>query len=373
MSPTKPRVFYQHQRPKRRVARKRRIVRRPMLTVAQILAWADAFHARTGRWPNADTGKIADAIGENWNAVDQCLYKGCRGLPGGLCLARLLAEQRGVRNRLTLPQLKEEQILAWADEHYKRIGEWPTLLSGRIVDAAGEEWRAVNACLQQGCRGLPGGSSLARLLAEHRDVRNKQALPALTHKQILTWADAYHDKYGDWPRPESGKIDGTNGETWFAVEMALNKGQRGLHGGLTIPRLLAKHRGVRNKAALPPLTHEQILKWADAFHRRSGRWPRCSSTIVVEGEPETWKYLDSCLRDGVRGLSGGYSFAQLLADERGVRNVASPPKLTRKQILTWADKHHNRTGEWPKRFSGPIVDAPGETWNAVDLALMRGP
>jgi hypothetical protein len=36
-----------------------------------------------------------------------------------------------------------------------------------------------------GSRGLPGGSSLARLLARERDVPNKQDLPRLTVRQIL--------------------------------------------------------------------------------------------------------------------------------------------------------------------------------------------
>ncbi len=37
----------------------------------------------------------------------------------------------------------------------------------------GETW----AALDQGAHGLPGGSSLARLLEEHRGVRNKALWP----------------------------------------------------------------------------------------------------------------------------------------------------------------------------------------------------
>jgi hypothetical protein len=53
MSPAKPKVFFHHQFKKRRKPRKRRVAGPPPLTVPQILAWADAFHARTGRWPKA--------------------------------------------------------------------------------------------------------------------------------------------------------------------------------------------------------------------------------------------------------------------------------------------------------------------------------
>ena len=44
--------------------------------VDQILAWADAFHARHGRWPTQRSGRIADAEGMTWACVDQSLYHG---------------------------------------------------------------------------------------------------------------------------------------------------------------------------------------------------------------------------------------------------------------------------------------------------------
>ena len=38
-------------------------------------------------------------------------------------------------------------------------------------------------------------------------------------------------------------------------------------------RLLAKARGHRNRAALPPLSEERILAWADTHQRNRGHWP----------------------------------------------------------------------------------------------------
>jgi hypothetical protein len=67
---------------------------RPPLTVQQILAWADAHHARTGGWPNAKTGPIPEAPGQTWSAVNMALYVGFRGLPGRDTLARLLGRLR---------------------------------------------------------------------------------------------------------------------------------------------------------------------------------------------------------------------------------------------------------------------------------------
>jgi hypothetical protein len=68
--------------------------RRPPLTVAQILAWADAHHARTGQWPRQYSGPVAGADGENWAAINNELWQGLRGLPGGDSLERLLGRYR---------------------------------------------------------------------------------------------------------------------------------------------------------------------------------------------------------------------------------------------------------------------------------------
>jgi hypothetical protein len=58
-------------------------LRRPQLTVAQILAWADAHHVRTGQWPHADSGHVRDNPNEKWGNLNQALRLGLRGLPGG--------------------------------------------------------------------------------------------------------------------------------------------------------------------------------------------------------------------------------------------------------------------------------------------------
>jgi hypothetical protein len=47
-------------------------------------------------------------------------------------------------------------------------------------------------------------------------------------------------------------------------------------------------------------------------------------------------------------------------------------KLTVAQTLTWADAHHARTGAWPRRDSGPVAGAPGETWVNIDQAMKKG-
>jgi hypothetical protein len=39
---------------------------------------------------------------------------------------------------------------------------------------------------------------------------------------------------------------------------------------------------------------------------------------------------------------------------------------------TRRNRHHARTGNWPRRESGSIPEAPGDSWCAVDAALRAG-
>lgn len=87
---------------------------------------------------------------------------------------------------------------------------------------------------------------------------------------------------------------------------------------------------------------------------------------------ENWRSADNGLRLGLRGLPGGDSLAKLLSRRRGVRNRKALPPYSVSQILRWAEAYHAKHGSWPKRSSGPIETAPGETWTAVEVALSHG-
>jgi hypothetical protein len=342
------------------------------LTETQILAWADAYREATGHWPTKDSGRIAGTVCEFWAGVDRALRLGLLGLPGGSSLAQLLRDRRDVRYASWTPPLTEEQILAWADQHFERFGKWPTTSSGEVIGAHGERWGMLDHALRRGTRGLPGGSSLPRLLFERRGVRNPGALPELTIEQILVWADEFHRQTGKWPTENSGRIANSGGETWVGVDTALRKGTRGLAGGSSLPRLLGEQRGVRNKTNLPDLRIEQILAWADEHLERTGSWPTVRSGPIESAPGETWAGVDAALCRGTRGRAGGTTLARLLADQRRVRNHMGLPRLTSRQILAWADAHQRRTGEWPTAKSGPIPEAPGETWMRVETALRDG-
>src|SRR5262249_34461391 len=217
---------------------------------------------------------------------------GLRSLPGGSSLAQLLAEKHGVRNVKDLPPLAEDTILRWADEHQQRTGSWPTSDAGVIPASGGEKWQALDTALRNGARSLPGGSSLAKLLAEHRGVRNRKGLPPLSEAQILGWADAFHERSGTWPTAKSGPITDAPGETWLPVQMALRNGTRGLASGSSLALLLAEKRGVRDARSLPSLSAEQILEWADAWHARTGGWPGIESGLIPDATGETWSAVN---------------------------------------------------------------------------------
>ncbi len=344
----------------------------PPLSIKKILAWADAHHKRTGKWPGMESGRVHGVPSETWDGVNAALRKGRRGLFAGGSLARLLVERRGIRSRIALPELTIRKILAWADAYHTRTGNWPQLTSGQVYGQPFEKWSAIHYALNRGIRGLPGGSSLVRLLARHRGVRNRSRLPKLTIRKILSWMDAYHNRTGRWPNAQSGPVEGAVGETWRAVETALRKGLRGLPGGSSPARLLERYRGVRNPATLPSLRVETVLKWADAHYRRTGRWPTVTSDLVQGTRNETWSSINSALHHGRRGLPGGLSLNLLLAKYRGVPKRVRLPMLTEKRILAWADAYHRRTGTWPNRLSGRVGHPPGITWRPIDGALLRG-
>jgi hypothetical protein len=299
-------------------------MRRPVIYISDILAWADAFHDRVGRWPVWSDGPVMGQIDLTWGGVNQALIKGNRGLRPGSSLAKLLLAYRGRRHKGLLPHYTTLKILAWADAHHRRTGEWPSCWDGLIADAPGETWLAVDKALRKGTRGQPGGSSLAQLLCAHRGVRNHRDLAPLTPEQILGWADALHSRTGAWPTRKSGPVPEVPGETWQGLHEALRNGRRGLPRSVSLARFLARHRGVRNIQDLPNLSVRRILAWADAHFERTGRWPVHTSGPIPGAPGETWGGIHATLNRGGRGFPPGGSLYRLLREHGRLRSKALP-------------------------------------------------
>lgn len=276
---------------------------------------------------------------------------------------------RAIERVTERPPLTIEQILAWADEHKERTGAWPKAQSGLIPGTNGDKWANIEVALQSGGRGWQGKSSIARLLHEHRGLRNRGALPPLTLDSVLQLVDKHKATFGEWPNSSTRELT-EDGDTWSSINAALMVGLRGLFGGSSLAQLLRDYRGVRNPGILASLSLETILDWADDHHSRTGEWPT-SASGPIEGTDEVWRNINACLFHGRRGLKGGSSIAQLLALHRKVLNAKALPKFTIKQILRWADSYFTANNAWPTRDSGTI---PGiqDTWQRVDSALLEG-
>ena len=194
--------------------------------------------------------------------------------------------------------------------------------------------------------------------------------PPLTIEQILAWADEHKAATGGWPSVASGLIPGEP-ETWARIDDCLSQGSRGLPSGLSVAKLLSQYRGTRNNKDLPALTFEQILEWADAYHRQHGRWPANTRHDIIEGTDESWRNVAAAMRIAGRGLPYAITLADLLARHRAVPNAQNLPPLTVKTILRWADQYHRLHGKWPEVKSGRAPGRP-ESWASIDNSLRQG-
>ncbi len=169
-----------------RLFKKHGIVRprkqRPKLDPADILRWADAFFAAYGYWPYARSGPVAGVPKANWRAIDVSLRLGNRGLPGGSSLSDFLNEHRGIfeGRQGRIYRISDERridmkkVMSWARAYRKKTGIWPHLGSGEIPGSGGYRWGLVDMALRFGRRGLPGGTSLARLFGHKKKKKPKK-------------------------------------------------------------------------------------------------------------------------------------------------------------------------------------------------------
>jgi hypothetical protein len=182
-------------------------------------------------------------------------------------------------------------------------------------------------------------------------LRSRPKRAPLSIEEILLWADEWFAAHGEWPNINSGEIPGTLDDTWARIDDSLRNGHRELpkKSGLSLARLLEKRRGVRNSEYPPRLSVSQITRWAKAFHRRTGKWPKEDSGPIPEAVGETWLAIDMALRKGRRGLPEGSSLPRLLAALRRSESATSStphcdqdPAMGRRVLLAAAQATNGR-------------------------------
>jgi hypothetical protein len=308
-----------------------------------------------------------------WRRIDEALRRGSRGLRPGGSVVRLLHQRLGVPLRRQIGEpLTQKTIVNWAKTYHARTGTWPSVSTKERIHETGERWGTIDQALKMGHRGLPGGSSLARLLGKEKGSIRSLKRPQLHIHEVLQWADAFRERTSRWPRQASGQIPEAPGLTWMNVNHALFYGNRGFRGGSSLARLLTRYRGampVKRKSEGRTLSIEQIKSWILTHHASTGKWPGQKSGSVIGGPDITWSALYRALNEGRYGLPKGIRMASL----RPVIEIERAGlRLSVRQIVLWARAHHRRHGFWPTPFDGRIPDAPGETWLKVEDALRRG-
>ena len=225
--------------------------------------------------------------------------------------------------------LSISQILKWADAHHARTGAWPTVKSGILHEDPNETWARIDGALVRGFRGLKGGSSLPKLLRRRRGVRHCRRRPGIDVRKLLQWADAHYISHGTWPSCGSGIIPDSDGLTWAVAFKSLRHSKRGAARRRTFERLLAQRRIPKGARAPSKLTIAEILKWADDYFSRNGRWPSRQSGGIRGEQGLCWRNIDHMLRRGKRGLPGGSSLKHLLLAERGRVPIPKPTWVPR--------------------------------------------
>ena len=320
------------------------------LTVEQILAWADTHYEAAGSWPTAASGPVARCSGAHMELGQHHAAQGRPG-PAGRLDACPLAEAARSGGR-DWPMAKRpsaltvDLILSWADAYHEEHGNWPNKGSGPVPDAPKYRWSWVDTMLREGVPGLPGGSTLARLLEQHGRAAwrpRQNARTALTVDLILSWADAYHQEHGNWPSTRSGAVPGAPAENWNNINQALWTGRQGLPPRMSLARLLAEKRGARNQKGLPTLSINQIVAWAEAHHAATGKLAHGQRRRCPKHPPKSGLRSTNLRTATVVDQAARHCAAAERNTPRG-RNTC-----TLDTIRAWGEAHHTATGRWPRR------------------------
>ncbi len=301
--------------------------------------------------------------------------------------------------------LVKESILA----HYRATdGEWLTTdkrgTNGKIFLLEHGPYAkqitiaALGSALQQGNRGLPGGSSVAKLkekiAKEHSlNYKNKHNQENLDLKLIKESILAHYHATGEWltsyKKSKNGKLSsyilehGPYAEqiSVAALEQALKEGFRSLPGKSSVAKLkeeIAKEHSLNYKRK-----HNQgnldlkLIKESILAHYRATGEQLAKSTkgkngklgsFILEHGPYAGQIsinsLNQALRLGERSLPGGSSIAELkkeLSKKLGL-NYSDKIKLENLDIKNIRESilaHYQATGKWFSNYTKSKNGNPG--------------
>jgi hypothetical protein len=128
-------------------------------------------------------------------------------------------------------------------------------------------WRGARAMSSRRGTGEQGGGTGSgrgpgKPRARRRGGRSRRPM---TIREILAWADEHRRLTGRWPRCDSEPKGLPLGETWGAIQSALNRGLRNLPSGSTLARLLAEHEEIEADEAAE--RYDRALDCSPAFER----------------------------------------------------------------------------------------------------------
>ena len=267
-----------------------------------------------------------------------------------------------------VPLMPLDEILNYADLWFKEYKKWPKKGSGPVGEDTELTWNDVN----NQCKRKEHNSSLANLLLEKRQVRHHLAKKNLSIQLIISWAKHHYQETNSWPTYESGVVLAEPSENWGAIRSNLVAGGRGLPSGLSIEKVLTNELGIVGVRSGKNLTEELVIRLAKAHFELTEVYPHEKSTWILDGS-DSWAAISAALREGLRGLPGGTSLAQLL-DKAGLKaNSADRSYPSLMEIIKAAEEFKElNNGNLPSRESGVFPNYLDLTWGKIDAGLKRG-
>ena len=344
---------------------------RPSLSIDEILDWALVHHSETGHWPTFKSGGVIGNPNESWSAVQSALVSGTRGLIGGSSIEKILFEKFGVIGVRAGRTLTREKVKNLVNQHFNLTGSWPTANSEWLFEGK-DSWAAIDMALREGLRGFSGGESLSQLLHDEGLSANflSSKLPSLN--EIVSIALDYKEKNGQLPKRETGQITGYLGVTWHSVNGALRRGKIEGTSAKSLADLWAERFEHRNVNNLELLTESKVLDWCDEWYTKSAKYPTNKSPSLPSMGTETFRSIDTALRDQRRGLNGYKSLADFLNKKRGRKNNYQISNLSLETIKAWMISWHQEHQSWPSATDGVIPGTDEEKWSNINALLHRG-